>query len=262
MSYSDSTTSIPKSSHSLVTTDDEHMIKLEKLCEQLNTNSYDGLTCKYAKQLLKDNGMNKYTRPDSSSKSSLFKNTFKKGKVNGSCNHWSKKDWDRVFNCRVNLEYIVIRDSKKSIVRGQEIVRGDLIYLRAGQTVPADIRIISYNGELTVDNRVITGNPAELKSSSPTSTDFLLSQNVIFANTIVLNGSCEGIVLKTGDDTVFGELTQFATKVKYIPRKHVGSFGSNSAAESFSLGTMSLPSTLSLGSDGSYLPKAASTMSL
>jgi len=243
--------------------DDEHLLKLDDLCKRLNTDCYYGLTCKHARSLLKKDGFNQYTRPSNlnGSSNSLFKNLFK----SKSEQQWSKRDWNRVFNTDLDVQYIVIRDGQKAYVKRREIVRGDLICLHEGHIVPADMRVITYQGELLVDNRIITGNQAELKSNSPTSTDSLLTQNIIFASTVILQGSCEAIVIKKGDETVFAELTQFATKVK-LTRPHSNSVSSTYSDSTFSLGGMSLPSSLpstfSLASENSSLSEGVSTMSL
>jgi len=108
------------------------------------------------------------------------------------------------------------------------------------------MRVISYENELVVDNRIITGNTSELKSNSPTSNDFLLSQNIIFACTELLSGSCEAIALKTGNETVFGELTQFAQKVRLPKRNGSISLSSTSSGSSNSIGPSSLSRELTL----------------
>ena len=244
--------------------DDEHVISLNELCSRLNTDGYCGLTCSYARSLLKKEGINKYSRPNNKN-DSILRKLFKSKPSQDS---WTKRDWDRIFNSKSNVEYVVIRNGQKSLVRKLEIVKGDLVSLTLGQIVPADMRVISYEGQLMVDNRIITGNPTELKSNSPTSTDFLLSQNMIFAGTVLIKGSCEAIVLKTGNETVFGELTQFATKVRYIKRPHSDSLSSVSSGSTSSIGTsssssmnLSLASSLNI-SETSSMSLAESTYSL
>lgn len=232
----------------------EHIVKLEVLCARLNTDCFYGLSCKQARVLLKKDGPNKYSRPASQSKPSLVR------KLKGvEKHHWSKRDWDRVFNGRLDDPYVVIRDGQKSVIRKKELVRGDLVCLQPRQIVPADMRVISYDGELIVDNRIITGSMSELKTISPTSNDFLLSQNMIFACTEILSGKCEGIVLHTGDQTVFGELTQFATKVRYVKNQNGLSLSSNSSDSMSSIGNLSLPSSFS---DQQSELSATSTLSL
>lgn len=230
--------------------EDEHLVKLEQLCSCLNTSQYYGLTCKYAKYLIKVYGENKYSRPLSNVSHNSFVRKLLPGKSN---REWSKREWDKVFNSRINDEYIVVRDSRKLLIRRRAIVRGDLIHLSRGQIIPADIRIISCDNNLLVDNRIITSNNSEEKNSSLTSPDSLLSQNMIFACTSIVRGDCEGIVLATGDQTVFAELTQFATKVKYVKTSQDGSSMASLSSGSIegSIGQLSLPSSIDLSSGSS-----------
>ena len=216
----------------------EHLLKLEELCSQLNTSFRQGLSTKTAKRVLKTHGHNEYSKPKVSSNGALTRLFYKQPaeeERNIIDTSWTKRDWNRVFNSRSHEQYIVVRNGARALVRRRDIVPGDLVVLQTKQTVPADMRVISYEGELVVDNRIITGNTAELKSISSTSNDFLLSQNMIFACTDILSGSCEAIVIKTGDDTVFAELTQFAQKVRLAKRHDSVSLSSSSSGSSNSI---------------------------
>jgi Cation transport ATPase len=219
----------------------EHLLKLEELCSQLNTSYSQGLSTKIAKKTLKTYGYNEYSKPKVSSNGALTRLFHKQPgeERNMIDTSWTKRDWNRVFNSRSYEQYIVVRNGARALVRRRDIVPGDLVILQTKQTVPADMRVINYDGELVVDNRIITGNTAELKSISSTSNDFLLSQNMIFACTDVLSGSCEAIVIKTGDDTVFAELTQFAQKVRLAKRHDSVSLSSSSSGSSNSIGPSS-----------------------
>lgn len=215
----------------------EHIIKLEELCAQLNTDIFDGLTMKAAKQSLKRHGYNVYSKPKKHLRNGTFKNLLFGKQIEQRLDRsWSKKEWNRVFNARSNEQYLVVRDGVEAMVQRSGIVPGDILCLQEKQIVPADARVLQCEGELVVDNRVITGNTGELKTNISTSNDFLLSQNMIFASTEILSGNCKVIVLRTGNETVFGELTQFAQKVR-VPRRH-GSFSlsSTSSGSSNSIG--------------------------
>ena len=57
----------------------------------------------------------------------------------------------------------VLRECVEEEVPAEELVMGDIIFMKAGDIVPADCRILESNG-FTVDNSVITGEsePYEL----------------------------------------------------------------------------------------------------
>jgi len=49
-----------------------------------------------------------------------------------------------------------IRDGEKVTLRAEDLTLGDLVELKSGDTVPADIRIVQSNG-FKVDNSTLTG---------------------------------------------------------------------------------------------------------
>ena len=187
-----------------------HSLALDDLCQTLGTNIRDGVTNSTAKSLLKIHGYNKLSRPKTTRNSESIVNKLLCGT---SKTDWSKKDWDRVINSRFDKSYCVIRDSIRTNIKGRNLVKGDIVHLESGQIVPADIRVFQFEGCLAVDNRIITGNSSEIKSNLLTNVDPLLSENMLFAGTELLSGKCIGIVITTGDDTIFGTLSKVAQKV-------------------------------------------------
>ncbi|XP_065645570.1 sodium/potassium-transporting ATPase subunit alpha-4 [Hydra vulgaris] len=212
-----------------------HSLSLDEICYVLNTDLTHGVKNIDAKVLLKVYGCNKYSRPKKNTKS---KSAIKKllpciySKAD-----WSKKDWDRVFNYRINKTHCVTRECIKKNITGRNLVKGDIIHLECGQIVPADIIIFQYEGCLIVDNRIITGNKFEKKSNIFTNRDFLHSENVVFAGTELLSGKCVGIVIATGNGTIFGNLTKVARKVR-LTHQSLSSFYSYSAKPASSFQTV------------------------
>lgn len=100
----------------------------------------------------------------------------------------------------------VIRDGVETQIRSEFIVVGDIVYLTAGELVPADIRIIESNG-MKVDNSSITGESDPI-SRSPLCTDKnpLESDNVAFYGTNVVEGSGKGLVTACGNETLMGHI--------------------------------------------------------
>lgn len=83
----------------------------------------------------------------------------------------------------------VIRDDAFTEIACEELVVGDLVHVKAGYCVPADMRVISANG-LKVDNSSITGE-SEPQSRMPVCTDDnpLETANLAFYGTNVVEGS-------------------------------------------------------------------------
>ena len=105
----------------------------------------------------------------------------------------------------------VKRNGKIEIVKGTEVVPGDIIILEAGNYVPADCRLInSFN--LQIEESALTGETVPvLKDANcifnkEISTGDIL--NMAFATTIVVNGHAEAIVTETGMNTKVGKIAK------------------------------------------------------
>ncbi|XP_060583896.1 sodium/potassium-transporting ATPase subunit alpha-like [Ruditapes philippinarum] len=106
---------------------------------------------------------------------------------------------------------IVIRNGVKKDIRAAEMVVGDIVDVKFGDRVPADIRIISGHS-FKVDNSSLTGE-SEPCSRTPefTHENPLETKNLAFFSTNAVEGTCRGIVIKTGDKTVMGRIANLAS---------------------------------------------------
>lgn len=103
----------------------------------------------------------------------------------------------------------VIRESQKTDIHLQEVVPGDLIFLNAGDLVPADARIMEAK-DFFVNQSALTGEsfPVEKTSASLKKEQTELSQlnNIVFSGTNAVTGTATALVLKTGRNTEFGKI--------------------------------------------------------
>jgi len=105
----------------------------------------------------------------------------------------------------------VYRRSKPKEVNIREIVPGDIVYLSAGDMVPADLRIISCK-DLFINQSSLTGESfpvektPEIPSSSKSSPADL--NNIAFMGSSVISGTGTGVVVSTGLYTQFGEISR------------------------------------------------------
>ncbi|XP_018052959.1 PREDICTED: sodium/potassium-transporting ATPase subunit alpha-like [Atta colombica] len=100
----------------------------------------------------------------------------------------------------------VIRDGVKLRLGTEELVLGDLVEIRMGDKIPADIRIIECRG-LRVENSSITGESEPVvRTDYPTDANPLESSNVAFSMSFAVAGDGKGIVIATGDHTMIGRL--------------------------------------------------------
>ncbi|WP_395322476.1 HAD-IC family P-type ATPase [Levilactobacillus parabrevis] len=123
---------------------------------------------------------------------------------------------DRIKALLVN-EAVVIRDGQKINLPARELVTGDIVQLEAGDTVPADLRLIDADN-LKIQESALTGETdSVLKGEDPLAApDLPLAErsNQAFASTAVTNGSGRGIVTVTGVDTEIGHIQQNVAEVK------------------------------------------------
>lgn len=103
----------------------------------------------------------------------------------------------------------VIRDGNPSQVNAEDLVLGDIVLLKAGDKVPADMRIVECSDDMQVDNACLTGESEPCKRSIHcTNQNPLESQNMAFFGTQVPKGSCKGVVIATGDNTFMGRIAK------------------------------------------------------
>lgn len=105
----------------------------------------------------------------------------------------------------------VIRNGQKFTIPVEEVVVGDLIEVKGGDRIPADIRVISASG-FKVDNSSLTGE-SEPQSRSPecTNPNPLETKNIAFFSTNCVEGTGRGIVISTGDNTFMGRIANLAS---------------------------------------------------
>ena len=123
---------------------------------------------------------------------------------------------------KVTTNATVLRDGIKREVKFSEIVPGDIVYLAAGDVVPADARLIVAK-DLFVNQSALTGEafPVE-KSASPLKTKTLTITewtNYVFMGTSIVSGTATAVVLKTGSSTEYGKIAK-----KLVTREPVTEF--------------------------------------
>lgn len=102
----------------------------------------------------------------------------------------------------------VRRDNKIFIINSEDIVVGDILILEAGDTVPADSRVIKAVS-LKANESALTGESEPIIKYSDTLSDnisFSDRTNMIYQGTSIVYGKCEAIVCLTGNNTEFGKI--------------------------------------------------------
>jgi P-type Ca2+ transporter type 2C len=108
----------------------------------------------------------------------------------------------------------VLRDGVEQSIAGEEVVRGDLLVLRAGGRVAADARIVAASG-LETDESALTGESLPVaKSERPVPEVAPLAErsSMVYAGTGVTRGHGRALVWATGPQTELGQIDRLAAE--------------------------------------------------
>ncbi len=103
----------------------------------------------------------------------------------------------------------LIRDQIQKEIPSEDIVPGDIVLLSAGSKIPADCAILE-SKDLFVNEAVLTGEtyPVEkVIGTVPSDTPISKRTNSLFMGTSVVSGSGKALVVKTGQQTEFGNIS-------------------------------------------------------
>jgi len=102
----------------------------------------------------------------------------------------------------------VLRDGSWQLIPARELVPGDIIRLRTGDIIPADIKLLT--SELSIDQSALTGESLDVDKTVG---------GILSSGSVVRRGEGNGIVLLTGAKTFFGRTTELVQQAK--PKLHI-----------------------------------------
>lgn len=123
----------------------------------------------------------------------------------------------------------VLRDGRMTYAETRLLVPGDVIRLQAGDTVPADARIIAVRGAI-FDESILTGESVEVaKTTDPLSEkprDWYEAANIAFSGTALVSGEADALIFATGGDAAIGQIATLASETKSVStfEKEIGAF--------------------------------------
>jgi len=128
--------------------------------------------------------------------------------VLGLVNEYRAEKAAEALHSRIRHQTVAVRDGVEAPVDVVDLVPGDVIEMRLGDVVPADVRLLSATG-FECDESVLTGEsmPAD-KSVGETPTGSALAEltGCALMGTVVHSGSARGLVVCTGARTEFGRI--------------------------------------------------------
>ncbi len=113
-------------------------------------------------------------------------------------------------------EAMLIRDGKQVTVPTRDIVVGDVVMLRPGDKIPADLRLYEVNN-LRVEEAILTGESTVVSKNSDTlSGEKSLGDrlNLAFSGTTVSSGTASGVVIASGGDTELGHINAMISGIR------------------------------------------------
>ncbi len=118
----------------------------------------------------------------------------------------------------INMITSVVRSGKEVNVDASGLVPGDIVILRSGDKVPADLRLIAAK-DLRIDEASMTGESVPVsKQSGATGHEAVLAErtSMAYAGTIVSYGQGRGIVVATGNRTELGRISSLIDSAQGI----------------------------------------------
>ncbi len=109
---------------------------------------------------------------------------------------------------RLQVSARVLRDANWQVIPARELVPGDIIRVRSGDIIPADVKLLS--GSLSVDQSALTGESKDADKAPA---------EVLSSGSVVRRGEGNGVVILTGAQTYFGRTTELVQLAR--PKLHI-----------------------------------------
>ncbi|MDX5324509.1 MAG: HAD-IC family P-type ATPase, partial [Exiguobacterium sp.] len=113
---------------------------------------------------------------------------------------------------------LVRRDGKRKEIEAEYLVPGDIVYLKPGDKIPVDLRLITAEN-MKVEESALTGEAITVdKTLDPLEEKIGLGDrtNLAFSGTSVAAGTGSGIVIATGSKTELGKINASIAEVEKV----------------------------------------------
>ncbi|ETV89473.1 hypothetical protein H257_00743 [Aphanomyces astaci] len=130
---------------------------------------------------------------------------------------WQEANAESALEALKNLQpenARVLRNGVMTTLAARDLVPGDVVEIRVGDKVPADMRLISLKTTaMRAEQSQMTGESVSVNKEIdelPAGTEDIIQakSNMLFAATVIVNGLGRGVVVKTGMKTEIGQIQQ------------------------------------------------------
>ena len=137
--------------------------------------------------------------------------------VTGVFSYYQESKSSKIMESFKNLvpQYaLCLRDGEKLTLKADQLTLGDVIDVKFGDRLPADIRIVEGrsfkvdNSSLTGESEPVSRGPVDIKDAHENP---LETKNLAFFSTNAVEGTATGIVVNIGDNTVMGRIAGLAS---------------------------------------------------
>ena len=116
----------------------------------------------------------------------------------------------KVLKQQLVVKVRVVRNGKSKLILAKDLVPGDIIRVRTGDLIPADIQLL--NGDyLAIDESSLTGESLPVTKNQG---------KVAYSNTVVKQGEMQALVINTGRHTRFNAVISLVAKASLQARSH------------------------------------------
>lgn len=117
----------------------------------------------------------------------------------------------KVLKNKLSKKSLVLRDGKFETIESKYLVPGDIVKLKIGDIVPADVKLFKLD-ELEIDQSALTGESLPVNKKVG---------DIAYGNSIVKKGEAIAVVVNIGSDTYFGKTVSLVAKADKESKSHL-----------------------------------------
>ncbi|RDW70502.1 cation-translocating P-type ATPase [Aspergillus mulundensis] len=135
--------------------------------------------------------------------------------IQAAFNAWQDWSSSRVMASITTMlpdQCIAMRDGMVTSLSALDLVPGDVVQVKQGNKLPADMRFTQVSADAKMDRSILTGESEPIHGTvESTHSNYLETNNIGLQGSYCVSGACLGIVVATGNETVFGRVASLSS---------------------------------------------------